>query len=233
MNRKKQSIQLPLFEGISQSSIDKMLQVGSVLDVPKGTLLIRAKEPVSSIFFQLSGKSMIYNLTHSGKRKILFIYGRGALLNEHVLNNHPPFVYCETIERSKIFSIPVAEFIRLMESDFQLTKRILEGQERKIWRLSHQLKNTMSSIYLERKLAAKLWKLSRDFGVQKEDGIEIDINMTITFLADMLGVPRETTSRVCSVLVEHGLIAINKKRITISDPQKMAHFYKTGEIEPK
>jgi len=148
-----------------------------------------------------------------------------------VLNNHPSFIYCETIEKSKIFSVPVTEFIRIMESDFSLTQKILEAQERKIWRLSHQLKNTMSSIYLERKLAAKLWKLSRDFGIPTEQGIEIDVNMTITFLADMLGVPRETTSRVCSVLVEHGLIAINKKRITISDPQKMAQFYKTGQIE--
>ena len=231
MKRKNQLSQFTLFEGISSASIDKLLQAGTFLDVPKGTLLIRAKEPVASIFFQLSGKSIIYNLTHSGKRKILFIYGQGALLNEHVLNNHPSFIYCETIERSKIFSVPVTEFIRIMESDFSLTQKILEAQERKIWRLSHQLKNTMSSIYLERKLAAKLWKLSRDFGIPTENGIEIDVNMTITFLADMLGVPRETTSRVCSVLVEHGLIAINKKRITISDPQKMAQFYKTGQIE--
>lgn len=231
MRRKNQLSQFPLFEGVAPETIEKMLQVGNFLDVPKGTMLIRAKESVSSIMFQLSGKSMIYNLTHAGKRKILFIYGTGALLNEHVLNNHPPFVYCETIEKSKIFAVPVTEFVRIMESDFQLTKNILEAQERKIWRLSHQLKNTMSSIYLERKLAAKLWKLSRDFGIPTEDGIEIDINLTITFLADMLGVPRETTSRVCSVLVEHGLIKINKKRITISDPQKMSHFYKTGKIE--
>ena len=231
MKRKNQLAQIPLFEDISSASIDKILQAGTFLDIPKGTLLIRAKEPVASIFFQVSGKSIIYNLTHAGKRKILFIYGQGALLNEHVLNNQPSFMYCETIENSTIFSVPVTEFIRILESDFTLTKKILEAQERKIWRLSHQLKNTMSSIYLERKLAAKLWKLSRDFGFPTEQGIEIDVNMTITFLADMLGVPRETTSRVCSVLVEHGLIRINKKRITISDPQKMEHFYKTGEIE--
>ena len=231
MKRKGQLSQLALFEGIAPASIEKLLQVGSFLDVPKGTLLVRAKEPVTSILIQLSGKTVVYNLTHAGKRKILFIYGRGALLNEHVCNNHSSFIYCETIEKSRIFSVPVVDFLRIMESDFQLTKKILEAQERKIWRLSHQLKNTMSSIYLERKLAAKLWKLSKDFGIPKEDGIEIDVNMTITFLADMLGVPRETTSRVCSVLVERDLIKINKKRITISNPEKMAQFYKTGKIE--
>lgn len=88
----------------------------------------------------------------------------------------------------------------------------------------------MGSIYMERKLAAKLWKLSRDFGKNTEHGLEIDINMTITFLADMLGAPRENTSRLCKTLTEFGLIRMEKKRIVIVNPEKLSHFYKTGEI---
>jgi len=84
---------------------------------------------------------------------------------------------------------------------------------------------------LERKLASKLWKLSRDFGIDTEDGREIDINITVTFLADMLGVSRETTSRVCSTLIDQGLIKINKKRIRIVNSDKLKQFYKFGKIE--
>lgn len=135
------------------------------------------------------------------------------------------------MQESKILKIPASEFVKLMESDFSLTKNVLEAQEKKIWRLSHRLKNTMSSIYLQRKLAAKLWKLARDFGIPTEDGIEIDVNMSVTFLADMMGIPRETTSRICSELIEYGLMKINKKRITIINPEKMAKFYETGNIE--
>lgn len=230
MGVKKHVNQLEIFKGIDPKTMEKLTKAGTIQDVSKGTLLMRAREPVSMVYFQLTGKSVIYNLTHDGKRKILFIFGHGVLLNEHLFNNHTSSTYCETMEKSKVLTFPVQEFAEAMAADFQLTKQVLEAQERKIWRLSHQLKNTTSSIYLERKLAAKLWKLSRDFGVETEHGIEIDVNMTITFLADMLGVPRETTSRVCSTLTEAGLIVIKKKRIIISDPAKMAHFYKTGEI---
>ena len=66
--------------------------------------------------------------------------------------------------------------------------------------------------------------------METDEGIEIDINLTITFLADMLGVPRETTSRVCTTLTDAGLIKMNRKRITILDPMKMSMFYKNGEI---
>lgn len=62
-----------------------------------------------------------------------------------------------------------------------------------------------------------LWKLARDFGFETEEVIEIDINLSITFLADMLGTSKETTSRICSFLVENGLIKINKKRITTAN----------------
>lgn len=221
---------LEIFEGVKEETLEKIAEKGKISDVEKGKVLFRAREPGAAICIQLSGKSIIYNLTHEGKRKILFICGKGMLLNEHVFNDHATSMYCETIEKSKIFMVPCKDFIEIMQGDFKLAKNVMGTQEKKIWRLSHQLKNTMSSIYLERKLAAKLWKLARDFGIKTDEGIEIDVNMTASFLADMLGVSRETTSRTCATLVDNGLIMIKKKRIIIENPEKMSAFYKTGKI---
>ncbi len=231
MKKKNPLAELTFFHGVAPETLEYLWKVGKVHEYAKGTILIRGKEPVAHVYIQMSGKSIQYNLTHQGKRKILFIFGRDILLNEHVFNHCMTSIYCETLEKSEIFVIPVAEFIKQMAADFKLTENVLEAQERKMWRLSHQLKNTMSSVYLERKLASKLWKLCRDFGIDVEEGREIDINMTITFLADMLGVPRETTSRVCSTLAEYGLIKVNKKRIVIINADKLKAFYKTGKVE--
>lgn len=233
MKKENQLLPMALFQGVSPATLDRLWQEGRTEVFPKGSMIIHAKEPLKSVYIQISGKSIIYNLTHAGKRKIIFIFGPGALLNEHVLNFHDASLFCETIESSKIFILPAAKLLSAMEKDFSLTKAILEAQERKMWRMGHQLKNTMGSIYMERKLAAKLWKLSRDFGKQTERGLEIDIHMTITFLADMLGAPRENTSRLCKTLTELGLIQMERKRILIVNPQKLAHFYKTGEAEPE
>lgn len=75
-----------------------------------------------------------------------------------------------------------------------------------------------------------LWvgKLSRDFGIPREDGIEIDVTLPVTMLADMLGAPRETTSRLCKRLADCGLIRMSGKRITVTGLEKMSQFYKTG-----
>ncbi|MCI8764595.1 MAG: Crp/Fnr family transcriptional regulator [Lachnospiraceae bacterium] len=222
---------LALFKEVAPDTLQKLRKYGKIQEFPKGSLIIRAKEPLEQIYIQIDGKSIVYNLTHTGNRKILFIFGRGALLNEHVLNEHHSATYCETIEKSRIFIIPADRFVRCMQQDFALTRAVLAAQERKVWRLGHQLKNTMGSIYMERRLAAKLWKLARDFGVNVPEGIEININLSVTFLADMLGTPRETASRLCRTLVDYRLIQMKGKRIIIINPQRISAFYRTGEIQ--
>ena len=222
---------LELFQDVRPEIRDRLWKDGKVEGYVRNRMIIRAREPVGAVFIQLSGKSVVYNLTHMGKRKILFVFGKGMLLNEHVMNWHTASLYCETIEKSRIFTVPSSKFIHYMEQDFELAKSVLVAQEKKIWRLGHQLKNTMGSVYMERKLAAKLWKLGRDFGIQTPEGIEIDVKLTVTFLADMLGAPRETASRLCKTLTGYGLIRMDKKRITILDPHKMSVFYKTGKVE--
>ncbi|HJB28970.1 MAG TPA: Crp/Fnr family transcriptional regulator [Candidatus Blautia faecavium] len=219
---------IEFFKNIDSHTLQELSSHGRVREYDKGMIVYRAKEQVKYIYFQLQGKSILYNMTHSGSRKIIFILGRGELLNDNVSGEQKTSLFCETIEKSAILEIPFSVFLKQMEKDFKLTSKVISSQERKIWRLGHQLKNTMGSIYLERKLAAKLWKLSRDFGIKTERGTEIDIRMSVTFLADLLGAPRETTSRVCKTLMEHGLINMNRKRITITDPERMSYFYKTG-----
>ncbi|HIY01984.1 MAG TPA: Crp/Fnr family transcriptional regulator [Candidatus Blautia faecipullorum] len=206
------------------------LQAGQQIEHPKGRQFIRAREKNPSIFFIMEGKVQIYNLTKCGKKKILFILGKDNIANESLVGDYNT-IFCETIEKCIFFVIKRVQLLALMKDDFALTKNLFQYQERKLWRLGHQLKNTVGSIYLERKLASKLWKLARDFGVSEERGILIDMDLSVTFLADLLGVPRETASRACRRLADSGLILMEKKKIWIPDAERMSRFYKTGNPE--
>lgn len=221
--------QLEIFSGLKSTTIQRIINASKIIEVESGTMLIRYRESADVVYIQLTGKSIEYVLTHQGKRKILFILGKGAILNGYIFNDRVSSIYCETYEKSKLIQIPVDELTKIMANDFTLTKRILMYQEKKFGRLSHQLKNTTSSMSMEKKLLAKLWKLSKDFGVDTEYGREIKMCLSITFLADLLGTSRETTSRLCSNLVEDGLIKIQKKQFTILNPEQIALSYKTDK----
>ena len=125
---------MALFRNIESSTMQLLLKKGRIVEVTKGTQLIREREPSSNLYFQLSGKSIIYNLTSNGKRKILFVFGYGALLNGNLFNTRTSSNYCETIERSQLFVVSIQDFSKLMAMDFQLTRNLVEAQEHKMWR---------------------------------------------------------------------------------------------------
>ena len=191
--------------------------------------MLRAREKSSDIYFILDGKVQIYNLTGCGKKKILFILGKDNIANDSVFAGFSA-VFCETLENCSFFVISRHDLAELMQADFALTSAIMEYQEKKIWRLEHQLKNSFGSIYLERKLASKLWRLARDFGIETEKGVLIDMELSITFLADLLGVSRENASRACKKLAELGIIAIDKKKVYVLDRDRAAHYFRYGEL---
>lgn len=222
---------IKLFGQLDKVLTDKIWNAGRVVSYGKGEHCFMAREACNSVYILLSGKVVIYNLTHAGKRKIIFYLGQGALLNDQITKTSLPAVSCETIDDSRIFVISKDNLLRLMEQNFSLTQVILSDYERKIFRMSHQLKNTLGCVNLDRKLASKLWKLSRDFGVKTEQGTYIDISLSVTELADFLGAPRESASRSLKKLCEKGLIKMESKRIYVTDVMRMAIYYKTGKLE--
>lgn len=227
MNRYKNLKELKIFQEVTPETMEQMQSLGKIVSMKKGTVCYRAAEKQDNIFILLDGQAIIYTLTRCGNRKIIFVHGSGELLNESIIATDKTTVFCNLIRDSKVFVIRNQVFCQLMEKDFTLVRAVMRVQERKLWRTSHQLKNTLGSIYLEKKLAAKLWKLARDFGTPAAgQAVRIDVNMSITFLADFLGAPRETTSRICKSLVKRGLITIGKKTVTVINMDCLAKFYK-------
>ena len=114
-----------------------------------------------------------------------------------------------------------------MENDFTLSKNIISSLAMKVRRMYRQLKNASGIIRMEKKLAAKLWKLSKDYGVPCDNGVIINMNISITYLADLLGAKRETVSRSLKILSNENLIKYENKKIKVISPEKLAEFFKT------
>ena len=80
---------------------------------------------------------------------------------------------------------------------------------------------------MEKRLAAKLWKLSKDYGIETENGVVINMNISVTYLADLLGSKRETISRALKILLNENLIEYDNKKIKIINQEKLAQFFKS------
>lgn len=216
---------MELFNKISKNTKEALADFGESKCYIKGSHIFRDKEKVNKIYIVYSGKVALYKLNESAQKKIVFILGEGSIINAVVLDNLPASINCEAFEKAEILAFDKIKFEEVMKSDFELTKIVMSSLTIKVRRLYRQLKNS-TPIKVEKRVAAKLWKLSKDYGINIEDGTLIDLNISITYLADMFGAPRETISRALKLLQEKDLIICEKKKIIIKDRDNLSKFFK-------
>ncbi|MDV4149469.1 Crp/Fnr family transcriptional regulator [Clostridium sp. AL.422] len=222
---KDQLNKMELFNTISEDTKEALSDFAESRCYVKGSHIFRDKEKVNKIYIIYSGKVSLYKLNESAQKKIVFILGKDSIINAVVLDDLPASINCEVFEKAEILAFDKGKFEEVMKRDFELTKIIISSLTIKVRRLYRQLKNS-TPIKVEKRVAAKLWKLSKDYGIDVENGTLIDLKISITYLADMFGTPRETISRALKHLQEKDLIIFEKKKIIVTDMDKLASFFK-------
>ena len=197
---------MDFFKEIPKDILQNLLNESEVVSYKKKEVIFHSRSRTKTVYFVYSGEVMLYN--------------------QSIVSKKPNALFCEAACPVQVIEIAEKQFLQLMEQSHALTRAVLREYERNLWRMGHQLKNTTGNMQMERKIAAKLWKLGRDFGVDTEDGVMIDIDLTITLMADLVGAPRENVSRACKVLTDRGLIRYGNKRFILIDFDGLAEFYK-------
>ncbi|WP_207751642.1 Crp/Fnr family transcriptional regulator [Clostridium saudiense] len=214
-----------LFSQVNKNTIFKLNEICFVKELKKGEHLFRDKEVIKNIYVVKSGKVALYKQSESAQKKVIFILGKDTIVNEVIIDDLPSSINCEAFEKAEILCFDRMLFLDIMKDDFELSKIIINSLAMKVRRLYRKGKNSIP-IKVEKRVAAKLWKLSRDYGIEIEEGTLIDLNITITYLADMFGAPRETISRALKILNNEGLIINKNKKIIVPDRDKLVKFFK-------
>ena len=226
MNIQEAVLVVEVFQKVAPKSLLALAACGKLRQFVKGEHLFFDKDPVETIYVVVSGLVSLYKTNAQGEKKVIFILDQGKLINEVVLQGMTASVNCEVFETAQVLCFNKHDFLDIMEHDFALTKGVLDSLSLKVRRMYRQLKNTSTALRGDKRVAAKLWKLSKDFGVAGPRGTTITLNLSITYLADLLGLKRETVSRQLKGLSQQGLICIANGRITILDCDKLGEFFK-------
>lgn len=229
--------QLSIFKGLNPETIDFLDKKLKFKEYKKGEFIFFEKDKVEKIYIIVYGKVSIHKYTQNAHKKIMYILGSGEIINEVIFDNLPASINAEVFEKTVILEYSAKDFKKVMEKDFELTYRVIQSSGRKVRRLYRQLKNTVP-ISLDKKVASKLWKLSKDHGMmcevennnyniskKKDYWIGLEFKISITYLADMLGSTRESISRELKKLEKQGYIKWVEKRIFVKR-EELRQFYR-------
>ena len=211
----------------SPAMLEMLKGYGEVARHKKGTYIFRDKYHDSFVHVLLCGKASICKMNGKGEQRTIFILDSPALLNEPAAQGLSSSSDCIAFDDCRVLSVDTKKFFDLMAGDFELTKVVVDQISHKTRRMYRQLKNTVGTTRAEKKLAAKLWKLCRDYGTEAKDGVLIDIDITSTSLANLIGIRRETVSRALGILQDEGLIVYQKRKIVVLSPEELSKYFKS------
>ena len=218
---------IEVFSGISKNSIVEIKNSADVIELKKNKALYSDRQQLDYVYFLISGNVSLIKSSESGENRVIFLLNDGAMINEPLMRKNTSGIECWGFEDSKILRIGLKTFDKIMSKDYILARNCMLEMEKRIRRLYRQLKNLTSS-NIEKKLAAKLYRLGTQYGLKEneiEDYTYINLNLTVTYIAKMLGYQRETVSRSLKLLAQKEIV-LQKDRKFYVNIEKARQFFK-------
>lgn len=215
----------PVFKGVSENETRKLLhQVHyQVKKFKKGDIIAIAGEQISSLYIILSGSVRGEMIDYSGKTiKIEDIEAPRPLATAFLFGSENRFPVTVTANNSvEIFSISIAELLRLMQLNSVVLRNYLDSISSRTQFISQKL-HFLSFKNIKEKVAHYLLQKAGD----RLHSFQLD--STQQQLAELFGVTRPSLARVLGGMQKEKLIIIDKKTVTLLNKQKLNELLRNG-----
>lgn len=185
----------------------------------KGQVIFYEDNYVNGLYCIHQGKVKLSKLGESGKEQIVRFAKTGDILGyRSLLSNESYKATATAMEDSHICIISKDKFKEAMIENPKLSFGVLELLSNDLKSAEQKLINLSQKTVLER-LAEALIVLENCFGTTKNQ--TLDINLTRSELADIVGTTTETAIRSLATLNEEGIVELEGKKIKIVNRKRL------------
>ncbi len=205
---------IPLFQGLPKEQLDDLAMIMTDQEFNRAQIIFSEGDEGNGFYVVLSGRVKIFKLSPDGKEQILHIFGPGEPIGEVPVfagENFP--ANAEAMEKSRLLFFPRDSFINLIKKNPSIAMNLLAILSKRLRRFTSLIED-LSLKEVPGRLAAYLLYLSN----QKSGAQELELTITKTQLASLLGTIPETLSRILGKMSSQDLIESDGKRIRILNP---------------
>lgn len=207
--------QVALFRGIPAPKIAGVARRARVCRVARGDAFVHRGERLPGLCVLDSGElKLAIVLPERGERVLGLVAGRATFGEALALRRHTSSYDIVALADASIIALPVAEVEMLAAVTPSFARRLIALlAERTL-----DVQNVLEASVLQRapqRLAAYLCSLAA------EPGGRIRLPVSKTLVAALLGIKKETLSRLLRDLVERRLIAVARRDVTILDRARL------------
>lgn len=205
---------------LSGNKLYKFFSQFNTISYSKGETILRFGDFAQGVYFLKSGYAKLNSVSQDGKELTMVIYKPGEFFPVvWTFFGQKPSIYSyEAITDSQILRAPREKFIEFINADkeisLEVTKGIIRRFQTALRRMQYLTFGNASA-----KLASILLICCRDFGIEKNNEVEIQIPLTHKEIASLVGVARETVSLELKKFDRKGLIGYNNRLVVIKDKE--------------
>lgn len=208
--------QIEIFKHLDRESQQRISDLAIQKEFKKGELLCSPEKP-SGLFVISKGKVKVYELSSSGKEKLLRVLGKGEFVGEEALfSDTETYTFAEALTDLCVCLIQRKDFLDLLMEYPSISLKLLEEFNRRIVSTSHRAVSDHAGSVLNR-LVKYLCNLS-----EVQESLRVVIPMSMKELAAHLDTTPETLSRRMKYLEQEGLIVREGKTVVIGDKRQLS-----------
>ncbi len=216
--------QVDLFSGLASAEVRRL---GELVDTElreQGEVIYRVGDLSDTIYVLKSGKIKLSRTSEDGKEMILYYIRPGEVFGEIAITG-------QELRNGTATVVEDAFMCSIRRDDLEEYLGRIPGLALEFSRIIGRRKQQIESRVIDlvskdvrTRLAQALSELATDFGCEEERGTLIDLPLTQSDLAQLVGSTRETTSTVFNEFRRNGLVDSEGRSIWVLDPEALIDY---------
>ena len=190
----------------------------------RGQAVFSKDDPGDTLYIIEEGSVRIYLPSPQGADLTLAVLGAGEFFGHlALLDGGPRSASATALRETTALALDRADFTDLLQSRPQAAMAVLASVTQRL-RETNETAGDLVFLNVGGRLAKKLLDLAAGHGVQRPDGVLLDVPLTQEELANMLGVTRESVNRHLSLLRRQGAVSREGRRFLIRDAEALRRY---------
>lgn len=210
--------QVPLFAELTESELAELVKDLARREFKQGESIFAQGDPGQVLYLIESGQVRIFVHGSEGHERSVVFYGSGDIFGElAVIDGLPRSASAEATENTVVYTLNRDLFREHMRRAPQLALNFMKALSVRVRHTTDQVGN-LALLDVPSRLARKLLELAQNHGQVEAEGVRVNLTLTQSELASMIGATRESINKALGNFKRQGLIRMEQGHIIIVDP---------------
>ncbi|MGE5638554.1 MAG: Crp/Fnr family transcriptional regulator [Clostridia bacterium] len=202
----------------------ELVRTARRISAARSEVLYGPAREAEGLYVVATGSVALVVHENDGREKVVEICGPGDCLGEDALLGDSVALTARTVAPSLLVLVPRAPLLSILERDAGLARSLLKSLSRKLARAASQIGGQSARSGQQRLIGYLL----QHVGPDERGPALVTLAVPKRIVASLLGLSKETLSRLLSLLASKGMIEMKGRAIRIPNPEALAALCHSG-----